>query len=224
MFSRPIAKVSLLLSLLLPLSSVGCGGDEKEVKHSTLKPGEMPMGGKWSGVYYSQVYGYLHLTEQGNAVTGAWRNAAGDKWGELAGEADGRLLRYEWNEHTIGAIGAGADRKGKGVFLYKIPKENEPHEIVGEWGLGESECCGKWDAVKQMNMDPDPKSVRPDEIEGRVSGGGWDDEGGGEEESSDQESEEDMGDSESEESSDEGESESEDEGPPPDGMEGYEPL
>ncbi len=217
MLTRPIAKVSLFLSLLMPLASTACGGKE-EIKHSKLKPGEMPMGGKWSGVYYSPVYGYLHLTEQGNAVTGAWRNAAGDKWGELAGEADGRLLRYEWNEHTIGAIGAGADRKGKGVFLYTIPKENEPHELKGEWGLGENECCGTWDAVKQMNMEPDPKSVRPDEIEGRVSGGGWDDDGSGEEGSSE--------DSGSEESGDEGgeDSGSDEAAPSDDNLEGYEPL
>src|SRR5690606_7908599 len=219
MFPRPIAKLSLLLSLLLPLSTVSCGGDEKEVKHSTLKPVEMPMGGKWSGVYYSQVYGYLHLTEQGNAVTGAWRNAAGDKWGELAGEADGRLLRYEWSEHTIGAIGAGADRSGKGVFLYKVPNENEPHELVGQWGLGESECCGEWNAVKQTNMEPDPKSVRPDEIEGRVSGGGWDDDDSGDTEDvgygddSDVDSEEMDDDSDEESSAPEG-----------DNLEGYEPL
>lgn len=224
MFSRPLAKMSLVLSLCLPLAALGCGGDDKEVKHSTLKPGEMPMGGKWSGVYYSQVYGYLHMTEQGNAVTGAWRNAAGDKWGELAGEADGRLLKYEWSEHTIGGIGAAADRSGKGVFIYTIPKENEPHEIVGEWGLGENECCGKWEAVKQMNMEPDPKSVRPDEIEGRVSGGGWDEEGGGE---GDGGGDEDMdsgdeGDSDSDSGSDE---KSDEGGEPPSGEgPGYEPL
>ncbi len=217
MFSRRICNLSLVVSLLVPMAALGCGGSDKEVKHSTLKPGEMPMGGKWPGVYYSQVYGYLHLTEQGNAVTGAWRNAAGDKWGELAGEADGRLLHYEWSEHTIGAIGAGADRSGKGVFLYKIPKENEPHEIVGQWGLGDNECCGKWDAVKQMNMEPDPKSVRPDEIEGRVSGGGWDDDGSGSDEDMDSGDDSDSG---SDSDSDEGSS-----APESDGMgEGYEPL
>jgi hypothetical protein len=195
MFRRVISTTGLLVTLLLPLATTGCGGGDKEVKHSSLKPGEMPMGGKWAGVYYSQVYGYLHLTEQGGAVTGAWRNTAGDKWGELAGEADGRLLKFEWNEHTIGAIGAGADSSGKGVFLYKVSKENEPHEIQGQWGLGENECCEEWDAVKQMNRDPDPKSVRPDEIEGRVSGGGWDDEeGGGDEGGGDDEGDEGGGD------------------------------
>lgn len=220
MFTGPIAKLSLLLSLTLPLVTLGCAGDDKQVKHSTLKKGEMPMGGKWSGVYYSQVYGYLHLTEQGNAVTGAWRNAAGDKWGELAGEADGRLLKYEWTEHTIGAIGAQADRSGKGVFLYKIPNEGEPHELAGEWGLGDNECCGKWDAVKQMNMEPDPKSVRPDEIEGRVSGGGWDDDGSG---GGDEGADEDMEPESDEAGSEESEEPSEPEG---DGMGegGYEPL
>jgi hypothetical protein len=222
MFSGSIAKASLFLALGLPLAAVGCAS-EKEIKHATLKPGEMPMGGKWSGVYYSQVYGYLHLTEQGNAVTGAWRNAAGDKWGEMAGEADGRLLKFEWTEHTIGGIGSAAESHGKGAFLYKVPGEKEPHEIQGQWGLGENECCEKWDAVKQMNMEPDPKSVRPDEIEGRVSGGGWDDEGG-DEESDDSGSDDSSDEGEDSDSDSDSDSDKGSDAPPSDGMEGYEPL
>lgn len=46
--------------------------------------------------------------------------------------------------------------------------------IKGEWGLGENEAGHTWEALKQMNMDPDPKSVRPNEMESRVGATGFD--------------------------------------------------
>jgi hypothetical protein len=99
-------------------------------------------------------------------------------FGELHGKTDANLLRYEWTERRIGAVGADAEKRGKGYFLYLEPKAGEAHEIHGEWGEGESDAGNKWEAVKQKNVQPDLDSQRPDEYEGQVSGGGWDKEGG----------------------------------------------
>jgi hypothetical protein len=107
----------------------------------------------------------------------------------MSGELDGDLFRYSWTERRIGAVGADANRKGKGYFKYTVPREGEAHVISGEWGLGDSDAGNPWEAVKQKNMPPNPDSVRPDEIEGRVVGaGGWD-EGEGTESGSESESE-----------------------------------
>ena len=173
-------RLGLLLALSLPLSTlVACGGNQKDPNHSNVKPGEMPAGGEWQGVYYSQLYGYLHILADGSAANGAWRTTAGDSFGEMNGEVDGNLLRYTWTERRIGAVGADANRKGNGYFRYTVPKEGEAHEIVGEWGLGDNDAGNEWRAVKQKNMQPKPASVRPDEIEGRVQGvDAWDDSGG----------------------------------------------
>ena len=175
-----IARLGLLLALSVPLSftATACA-PKSEVKHANVKAGEMPAGGEWAGVYFSQLYGYLHIVAGGNAANGAWRTTAGDSYGELHGEIDGDLLRYTWVERRIGAVGADANRKGNGYFKYTIPKEGEAHEIIGEWGLGESDAGNAWKAVKQKNMQPNPASVKPDEIEGRVQGvDAWDDGGG----------------------------------------------
>ena len=137
----------------------------------------MPAGGEWQGVYFSPLYGYLHILVDGKAANGAWRTAAGDAFGEMHGEVDGNLMKYEWKERRIGAVGADAVKKGHGYFVYSIPKAGEAHEIKGEWGLGEDEAGNSWQAVKQKNMPPDLKSVQPDEYEGHVTGGGWDDSG-----------------------------------------------
>ena len=147
-----------------------------------VQPGSMPEGGDWAGVYYSQLYGYLHILADGGSANGAWRTTAGDQYGEMSGEIDGDLFRYGWTERRIGAVGADANRKGKGYFKYTVPKEGEAHVIKGEWGLGDSDSGNPWEAVKQKNMPPNLNSVRPDEIEGRVTGaGGWDEgEGSGE--------------------------------------------
>jgi hypothetical protein len=177
-----IPRFTLALALTAPfgLGIIACGPDKDAPKVATVKAGEMPSGGEWAGVYFSPLYGYLHIVTDGKAVNGGWRTAAGDAFGELHGETDGNLLKYEWKERRIGAVGADAVKKGKGYFVYKIPKAGEAHEIHGEWGLGESEAGNTWSAVKQKNMPPDLKAVQPDEYEGRVTGGGWDEgEGGG---------------------------------------------
>ncbi|HET9956003.1 MAG TPA: hypothetical protein VFQ61_15965 [Polyangiaceae bacterium] len=178
--SRVLRIASRLLLIAPLLFSVSCGGGQNQVKHANVTAGTMPEGGNWQGVYYSQLYGYLHLLSDGSSANGAWRTTAGDAYGELHGQIEGDLLRFEWVERRIGAVGADANRKGKGYFRYTSPKEGEAHEIVGEWGLGEADAGYEWRAVKQKNMPPNPASVKPDEVEGRVTGvDSWDD--GGEE-------------------------------------------
>lgn len=176
MLLRNLVKLSLLGALALPsaLTLTACG-NSSEVKHAQVKAGEMPAGAEWQGVYYSPVYGYLHVLVDGKTAQGAWRTGGGDAYGELQGEVDGDLMRYTWTQHKIGQIGREATSSGKGYFKYTVPKEGESHKIVGEWGLGESDAGNSWDAVKQTNMQPNPASVKPDEIEGKVNAGGWDD-------------------------------------------------
>ncbi len=180
MLRSRLLRIGFLLALTAPVAlTTGCAGNQNEPKHSHVKAGSMPPGGDWAGVYYSQLYGYLHLVAGGNAANGAWRTTAGDSYGEMHGEIDGDLFRYSWVERRIGAVGADANRKGNGYFRYTAPKEGEAHEIVGEWGLGESDAGNEWRAVKQKNMQPNPASVKPDEVEGRVTGvDAWDDGGG----------------------------------------------
>lgn len=170
---------SFYFPVLFALAAAACGGGP-EPKVANPKAGPLPEGGDWAGVYYSQLYGYLHLLADGSAVNGAWRTTAGDAFGELNGEVDGNLLKFTWQERKIGAVGADANRKGNGYFVYSIPKAGEAHEIIGEWGLGEENAGNEWRAVKQKNMVPNPQSVKPDEIEGRVTGvDAWDDGGEG---------------------------------------------
>lgn len=159
---------------LFAISSAGCSGRANAPKLAHITPGDLPEGGEWSGVYYSQLYGYLHLISEGELASGAWRTTAGDAWGELSGRILGNVMRFEWRERRIGAVGAHAERRGKGYFRYLIPKPGEAHEIRGEWGLNADETGNEWKAVKQMNMRPKPDSVKPDELESRGVEGGWD--------------------------------------------------
>jgi hypothetical protein len=156
-----------VLAMCLGLTAfVGCGGSAPPPTHATVKAGDLPEGGDWTGVFYSPLYGHLHLVKEGTSVSGRWRTSAGDKWGELHGEATGDLLKFDWVEHKIGLVGPGATAEGRGYFKYIIPPgENVNHEIRGEWGLGRSEVGTSWEAIRQRNMLPDLKSVSPDETE-----------------------------------------------------------
>jgi hypothetical protein len=147
------------------LAVTGCGKPPPPTT-ANVKAGDLPPAGDWSGVFYSPLYGHLHLVKQGNIVSGKWRTTNGDKWGELHGESTGDLLKYKWVEHRIGMIGPGSTTEGHGYFKYYVPADpNANHEIKGQWGLESSEVGNPWEAVRQRNMTPDPDSVQPDETE-----------------------------------------------------------
>ena len=168
--------LGVVLVLFAALAIAACSGSAQvKVERAKVKAGEMPEGEEWSGVYYSQTYGHLHLIEEGGEASAKWRTVNGDKWGEMAGEVNGDLFRFEWTEHTIGMVGPSATSKGRGYFKY-IPSETgvDPPTIKGEWGLGASEVGHKWTATKQPRQTPDPDSIQPDEIERHGEGGGWD--------------------------------------------------
>lgn len=170
--SHTVARFGLTLALLsaLPLAAA-CGAGGGKSVNSVPKAGAMPEFGDWTGVFYSQTYGYLHLIREGDMISGKWRTAAGDKWGSMHGPVSGDLFKFDWDETTIGMVGPSATRHGHGYFKY-VKAEND--EIRGEWGLDEDYSGVTWTAVKQNRMTPDPKSVIPDETQ-RVEGGGWDD-------------------------------------------------
>ncbi len=147
---------------------------------ANVKPSDLPPAGDWSGVFYSPLYGHLHLVKEGGSVSGRWRTAGGDKWGELHGEVTGDLLKYKWVEHKIGMVGPGSTTEGRGYFKYFVPaEENSNHEIKGEWGLERSEVGNRWEAIRQRNMLPDLSSVKPDETEQVNMPDEWDSSGAG---------------------------------------------
>ncbi len=159
------------------LSAVtACGGSQAaKPKFAQVQAQDMPEGGEWSGVYYSPVYGYLHIVKEGPNISGRWETTSGAAWGELHGTVTGDVLRYSWTEHKIGQVGAAAKSSGRGYFRYVVPEgEHVNDELEGEWGTGQSDAGNPWSAVKQRNMIPDPDSIAPDASEAGASTGGWD--------------------------------------------------
>jgi hypothetical protein len=180
--SRSLTRACLVMALGVSLAGggalIGCSKPPPPMT-ANVKAADLPPGGDWTGVFYSPLYGHLHLVKQGSSVSGKWRTAGGDKWGELHGEATGDLLKYQWVEHKIGMVGPGATTEGHGYFKYYVPAdENANHEIKGEWGLERSEVGNSWEAIRQRNMLPDLGSVRPDETERVNMPDEWDESGG----------------------------------------------
>jgi hypothetical protein len=158
-----------------PLASVGCSSTPAG-KAAKIEPGDMPDGADWTGVYYSELYGYLHVVQDGTAVSGKWMRPVKDRWGELHGQATGNVIRFSWTEHTIGSVGPKSKRTGKGYFRYKRPAgDNVDDTIVGEIGVGSDEVGEPWDAVKQRNVNPDLASIGGSGSLD-VGGGDWDSE------------------------------------------------
>lgn len=175
--SRGIARLGSVVALSISVPAiVACGGSSKPETHALPKAGDMPEGGDWTGVFFSPTYGHLHLVKEGASANGKWRTTAGDKWGEMHGDATGNLYLYDWTETKIGMVGPAAKTTGRGYFVYtRPPGDNVDDEIKGEWGMANERTGVVWTAVKQRNQKPDPDSVVPDETQ-KLEGGGWDDE------------------------------------------------
>jgi len=160
--------------LLTPVAVVGCGGGSSAPKVAEVKAGDMPADANWTGVYFSQLYGYLHLVQEGDNINGKWIRPHKDKWGELHGTAQGDLLKFSWTEHTVGAVGPNSSTAGKGYFKYKRPPgDNVDDTIAGEIGREQDEVGEPWDGVKQRNVKPDLDSIGGTGA-GDIGGGDWD--------------------------------------------------
>jgi hypothetical protein len=166
-----VAALSGLGALAAPLA--GCSNTPAG-KVANVAQGDMPSGAKWDGVYYSELYGHLHIKTEHGKITGRWETPHKDRWGEIEGEANGDVLRFSWSEWNRGLVGPNAKRVGKGYFKYKRPEgDNVDDQIVGEIGRGEDEVGDAWEAIKQRRMDPHPENIGGTGARD-VGGGDWD--------------------------------------------------
>ncbi len=161
-------------ALVLTLPAIGCGPTASGANTANVQAGDLPEGGDWTGVWYSELYGYLHLVQDGTAISGKWMRTHKDRWGEISGQVTGDLMKFEWKEHTVGLVGPNATKTGRGYFKYKRPPgDNIDDEIAGEVGRGADEVGDPWSAVKQRNVKPDLASIGGTGA-GDVGGGDWD--------------------------------------------------
>lgn len=162
--SRLIKLVLTALLVIGPLTLSACGSKQQEPTKAAVKPGSMPSGATWDGVYFNAVWGYLHLVTDGNNFEARWLRTDESAWGEMKGTINGDVARFDWKEHKVGLVGPSATQSGKGYFRYTRPEgENMDDRILGEWGFGEAEIGGgEWDSIKQRNKQPDLKSIGGD--------------------------------------------------------------
>lgn len=162
-----------VLALTLP-AVAGCGPSTGDAKTANVQAGDMPEGGEWTGVYFSELYGYLHIVQDGNAISGKWIRPHKDRWGEVHGQVTGDLMKFEWSEHTVGLVGPNATKSGRGYFKYKRPEgDNVDDQIAGEIGRNADEVGDPWEAIKQRNVKPDLASIGGTGS-GDLGGGDWD--------------------------------------------------
>lgn len=160
--------------VITPVALTGCGAGDGSGKVANVTPGDMPSGASWTGVYYSELYGFLHVVQDGNKVVGKWQRPSKDRWGELKGEAVGDVLKFEWSEYVTGIVGPNSKRSGRGYFKYKRPQgANVDDTIAGEIGRDKDEVGDGWDAIKQRHTKPDLSSIGGTGATD-IGGGDWD--------------------------------------------------
>jgi hypothetical protein len=151
-----------LLAAAAPLAA--CGPKKPAVQLAKVSPGSLPAGETFKGVWYNEVWGYLHMVPNGNNVIGRWQSKQNGVWGKMTGTISGDVIKFDWEEHKAGAIGPSAIRRGKGYFKF-VPKEPpDTPALIGEWGYGENEVGGGgWDSKKQKDLEPDLNSLKSDD-------------------------------------------------------------
>jgi hypothetical protein len=165
-----------LCVLLAGTALVGCGPGKAPGKTANVKPGPMPADGDFEGVWFNPLFGMLHLETEGNLVRGRWLRPRKDQWGELKGNIDGNLLRFDWNEHIHGLVGPNSSKSGKGYFVYTRPEGDNVDDVIqGEVGRGDDEVGTPWEAIKQRNVKPNVNSIGGAGATD-VGGGDWDSE------------------------------------------------
>jgi hypothetical protein len=137
--------------LLVLFGAAACGPSTPEIK-----AGNMPDGGNFSGVYFSQQYGTMNMVQNGNAVVGEYESDM--RSGKIQGEVQGDLLRFEWIENKAMVSNRATETKGHGYFRYLVDAGNGQHLLKGEWGLGDKEVGGgPWNAYKAKGKEPQLK-------------------------------------------------------------------
>jgi hypothetical protein len=109
----------------------------------------------WTGVYFTPVYGYLHLVETGGHVVGRWRRADRSAWGELEGRIEDATLVFDWSEHRVGIVGSPA-AGGKGSIVFLPPDEGSSPAIRVTFDPDTTV-----EAVRQVGLRPDLRAVAP---------------------------------------------------------------
>ena len=130
-------KLTLAAALLVAPSLVACGPKPVEARRAQVEAGSMPDNASWEGVYFSPLFGTLHLVPEGNLVNGRWLRPLKGEWGKLQGNLSGNVLRFDWEEYKDGLVGPNSKKTGKGYFLYTRPDgENVDDVLKGEMGRG----------------------------------------------------------------------------------------
>ena len=154
------------------LAALGaCGGGQTSVK---VTP--MPDGAEYTGVYFSQQYGEMHVIQNGNAVHGEYKKD--EREGTFEGEVEGNVLRFEWVEMKAMVSNRPTETRGHGYFQYLVNKDSGDHEIKGRWGLGDDDSSGgEWTAYKMKGRVPERGFARGGAGTDEESSSGGSDEG-----------------------------------------------
>lgn len=171
----PVRKLALAVALAAAAPSlVACTPPPPAAKRATVEAGTMPDGATWEGVYFSSLFGTLHLVPEGNLVQGRWVRPVKGEWGKLTGNANGNVLRFDWVEINDGLIGPNSKKAGKGYFVYSRPEGDNVDDVLkGEIGRGEDEVGTEWTALKQRNVKADLNAVQGAGA-AEIGGGEWD--------------------------------------------------
>lgn len=172
---RSLTVFTRLLCPVLLVSVAACGGAGGG--RASVSPASMPPGGSFTGVWFSPQYGEMHMRQSGNAVIGEY--SKDERVGRIQGNVIGNLMRFSWTEERELVQGRPSLNRGRGYFQLKFDG-NGRENIIGEWGIDDSEIGGgPWNGYKMKNRQPNLSTDSTGSSGAPVeSGPDWGDSGG----------------------------------------------
>lgn len=144
---KKLISVSFLVAFVV--LATGCGHGEGYIK---VVSGDMPQMGNWDGVYFSEAYGRMELSQNGDVVVGLYE---GERYrGKIEGKPDGDVLHFKWTQWNEDLNGKTRETNGHGYFRYVIVEEGTAqksrptHYVKGEWGYLAANSGHKWEAIR----------------------------------------------------------------------------
>ena len=126
--------------------TLGCAGTP------AVRPGPLPAGASFEGVWQSPQYGRMELCRAGQATFGTY--AKDDRRGRIFGTVEGDLMRFRWSEERALVPSHPQQASGRGRFRLEVGQDGDQY-LVGVWGLDAHESGGgPWNAVKLRHTAP----------------------------------------------------------------------
>jgi hypothetical protein len=111
--------------------------------NTQIQPGDMPEGGNFAGVWFTN-WGEMTIEVNGNTAVGQFCDEDNNRYGRMEGTVRGNVLRFSWHTNDVSMGNRARTSDGSAVVQLTITPQGESTSghIQGTWGFARSNDGG----------------------------------------------------------------------------------